>query len=288
LLDRGIRSVLTLDWIELAALLAALVRSKVILAGLVVLLILGWGQVQQGEVALLRGRPWLLAAGAGLVCFGVLRSAWPNDRALSGPLGFVLIDRRKALVTALLRALPVMALLLVIGIGATIGSVLSLGDVHWIVTGVGLGSVAGIGSSLLSKQQGRASYEPSRDHMTRVALLARTPIAMASLLGPFAVRAGVLGTAIGAVVAWLTKTDFIGLALIILVGALLTCIGATISVLVRLGRYRREGHMAVMVEALIALIFVASGLWWALPFWLCVRLVWLMRRAERVRWWGIT
>lgn len=124
--------------------------------------------------------------------------------------------------------------------------------------------------------------------MTRVALLARTPIAMASLLGPFAVRAGVLGAAIGAVVAWLTKTDFIGLALIILVGALLTCIGAAILVLVRLGRHRREGHMAVVVEALIASIFVASGLWWALPFWLGVRLIWLMRRAERVRWWGIT
>lgn len=70
-------------------------------------------------------------------------------------------------------------------------------------------------------------------------------------------------------------------------GALATLAAATLRVVLALsslGRSKIGAQQAAAVELLVLALIGASGLFLLAPLWIAIRLIWLWRRGERVRW----
>ena len=331
---------LTLDRLQAAGLIRALVASPVVVVGggfvgaMVVVRLaalargLALGAIESG-----------LAGGAvaAVVFLALTLAIAPRDRAREGPLGFAFITPgfagRVAAVRAGFLSAPLLVLVLTlivlkrpdlavaVGVGLISGSVsgLVLGvivirltapgtpstslprlaflrmapGVSSVVAAVALALVAGRLQAQGADQAARAAAVAGlglaalgalRVDTVRFALIASLPASLwRSLLPLLPLPLLICGTVATAILLLLGTAPAPALGL----GGLAGLAGATLRVLLALsslGRSQVGAQQATAVELLILTLLGLSGLSILAPMWIAFRLIWLWRRAERVRW----
>lgn len=145
----------------------------------------------------------------------------------------------------------------------------------------GLAQLLAVGAAL-SALAATAAVDPAR-----LAILAATPMSMAQLVLPMAVRPALTGLIVGAAAgAVLGHPPAVALGM----GLVLALVGGLARVfltLAALGRSQRAARTAGTVELLIVGVLPFAGplaIGAAAGVWVVVRLVWLWRRGVRVRW----
>ena len=131
---------------------------------------------------------------------------------------------------------------------------------------------------------GLAALGAVRVDSTRFALLAGLPADLSRTVLPLIPLPLLIVTAVATgILLMLDVTPGSALALG-LIGALAAAALRVVLALSSLGRSRVGAQQAAAVEVLILILIAVSGLTVLAPLWIAIRLTWLWRRADRVRW----
>lgn len=131
---------------------------------------------------------------------------------------------------------------------------------------------------------GLAALGAVRVDSTRFALLAGLPADLSRTVLPLIPLPLLIVTAVSAgMLLMLDVTPGPALALGLIAGLAAAALRVILA-LSSLGRSRVGAQQAAAVEVLILILIAVSGLAVLAPPWIAIRLIWLWRRAERVRW----
>lgn len=341
----ALSAALALDRLQAAALIKALAASPVVLVGGGALVIFATIRLTLLVDKLTLGSVDAALAAAALAAALMLAltlTMTAGDRAQEGPLGFAFVDpaftARLAMIRAVLVIAPVLVLVLAVvawrrtdlilpaqaglacGVlgGVVTGGVLSpvrarlngfktvLPAGHGsrrptpracVVQGLVGAAIMAVFAFRLQAQGvdkaasiaaaagiGLAALGAVRVDSNRFALLAGLPADLSRTALPLIPLPLLIVTAVATgMLLMLEVTPGPALALGLIAGLAAAALRVILA-LSSLGRSRVGAQQAAAVEVLILILIAVSGLTVLAPLWIAIRLIWLWRRAERVRW----